>query len=152
MAGRGPTPRDRLPQRPRDVKKRVRAWSRADGSGWRFGKVPSPPAGLLPASKTAWRVWFGSWMAAHWIEDDVPSLCVLVKLYDRWSGVSSSGPESYGSGWTPAGSRRRASKTVDGRSPNPQATPTRSLGSNRGPMRDCVRWMIRSNDVSELNG
>ena len=83
MAGRGPTPNDRLPQRPRDAKKRVRAWTQADGTGWRYGKVPAPPAGLLPTSKTVWRTWFNGWVSAHWIAADVPGLRVMVKLYDR---------------------------------------------------------------------
>ena len=83
MAGRGPTPKDRLPQRPRDAKKRVRAWTHADGTGWRYGRVPAPPAGLLPASKTVWRAWFNGWVSAHWIEGDVPGLRVMVKLYDQ---------------------------------------------------------------------
>lgn len=83
MAGRGPTPNDRLPQRPRDAKKRVRSWTHAEGAGWRYGKSPVPPAGLLPVSKTAWRLWFGSWMAAHWVEADVPSLRLVIRLYDQ---------------------------------------------------------------------
>src|SRR5207249_2307193 len=49
-----------------------REWRRLTVSGWQHGPVPEPPDGLSDKSRTAWRLWFASWVAAHWWPGDVP--------------------------------------------------------------------------------
>jgi hypothetical protein len=37
----------------------------------------------MPASVEAWRVWLGSWFAAHWTPDDLPGLRQVIRVYDQ---------------------------------------------------------------------
>lgn len=37
----------------------------------------------MPASSDAWKVWFGSWFAAHWSPADLPGLRQVIRLYDQ---------------------------------------------------------------------
>lgn len=80
MAGRGPAPKDDRRRRNEPVRGEPHA---AEGEGWRHGEIPVPPDGLMPASLEAWRVWFGSWFAAHWGPEDVPGLRQVIRLYDQ---------------------------------------------------------------------
>ena len=79
MAGRGPAPD---PVRVR-LDKPVRGdWKAADAIGWRYGKVPPCPADVEPATRRAWKTWFGSWFAAFWTPEDLPGLRLLALIHD----------------------------------------------------------------------
>ena len=82
MAGRGPAP---APNRRRANKPVRGEWVApvAGAAGWQHGDVPELPEGLMPATVDAWRVWFGSWFAAHWTLEDVPGLRQVIRLYDQ---------------------------------------------------------------------
>lgn len=47
------------------------------------GEIPTPPAGLSPASVEAWSTWFGAWFAAFWTSGDVPALRMMIRLFDQ---------------------------------------------------------------------
>lgn len=81
MAGRGPPPK--VTRRPRSKKPTRGAWAAADGIGWQHGKIPTPPAGLMPASKGAWAAWFKSWFAAHWGPEDLPLIRQTIRVFDQ---------------------------------------------------------------------
>ena len=51
--------------------------------GWQHGDLPPVPAGLLKASREAWRSWLTAWFAAHWQPEDLPGLRHVIRLYDR---------------------------------------------------------------------
>jgi hypothetical protein len=57
-------------------------WQAVPGVGWQHGPIPTPPRGLLKASREAWAAWFGAWFAAHWGPEDLPVLQQLVRLFD----------------------------------------------------------------------
>jgi hypothetical protein len=61
-------------------------WKAADAIGWRYGKVPPCPADVEPATRRAWKTWFGSWIAAFWTPEDVPGLRMLALIYDAVEG------------------------------------------------------------------
>ena len=79
MAGRGPAPD---PVRVRHDKPVRGDWKAADAIGWRYGKVPPCPADVEPATRRAWKTWFGSWFAAFWTPEDVPGLRLLALIHD----------------------------------------------------------------------
>jgi hypothetical protein len=83
MAGRGPAPKANR-QRKTDEKKRTRGtWKATKATGWQHGKLPAPPTGLKPETRSAWKTWFTSWFAAHWSPEDLPGLRVVILLYDQ---------------------------------------------------------------------
>jgi hypothetical protein len=79
MAGRGPAPD---PLRFRHDKPARGDWHAADAVGWQHGKVPPCPADVEPATRRAWKTWFGSWVAAFWTPEDVPGLRMVARIYD----------------------------------------------------------------------
>ena len=82
MAGRGVVPKEAaLRKNPRQPI--VHDWQALEVVGWQHGDVPEPPAGLMPASVEAWRVWLGAWFAAYWTPEDLPGLRQLIRLYDQ---------------------------------------------------------------------
>jgi hypothetical protein len=58
-------------------------WTAEPGVGWQHGPVPEPPDGLLKASRVAWAIWMGTWVAAHWTPGDLPGLRQVIRLYDQ---------------------------------------------------------------------
>ena len=80
MAGRGPAPD---PMRFRHDKPVRGDWRTADAVGWQHGKVPPCPADVEPATRRAWKTWFGSWVAAFWTPEDVPGLRMVAPIYRR---------------------------------------------------------------------
>lgn len=82
MAGRGPAPKDPAQRRRANEASRGEWQSTPAEARWQ-GPVPSPPKGLMPASRAAWRIWFKAWFASHWTPDDLPALRQLVRLYDQ---------------------------------------------------------------------
>jgi len=57
-------------------------WVPAPAEPW-AGEVPTPPSGLLKASRDTWDLWFGSWWSGHWTEADLPGLRMAIRLFDR---------------------------------------------------------------------
>jgi hypothetical protein len=45
--------------------------------------VPEPPVDLSGAALEAWSAWFGSWWAWFWQPEDVPSLRMIIGLFDQ---------------------------------------------------------------------
>ncbi len=80
MAGRGPAPSE---MRRRANKPERGEWKSLDVVGWQHGDPPTPPDGLLSASRETWETWFGAWFAAHWTPEDLPGLEVIILLYDQ---------------------------------------------------------------------
>jgi hypothetical protein len=81
MPGRGRVPK--LPGERRGAHlPRLGEWHAGPGVGWQHGPIPEPPEGLLPASREAWTLWMGGWVAAHWTAGDVPMLRVVIRLFD----------------------------------------------------------------------
>jgi hypothetical protein len=81
MAGRGPAPKT---QRRNKADVPIRGeWQPTPGIGWQHGPVPTPPDGLLAATRTAWATWLGSWFASHWTPDNLPDLRTCIRLYDQ---------------------------------------------------------------------
>lgn len=79
---RGPAPKK--PENRRRTNKPVRGeWEAAPGNGWQHGPIPKAPTGLMPASREAWGVWFRSWIAAHWLPEDLPGLRQMIRVYDQ---------------------------------------------------------------------
>lgn len=37
----------------------------------------------MSATLEAWRIWMGSWIAAHWSPEDLPGLRQLIRVYDQ---------------------------------------------------------------------
>src|SRR5579859_4445317 len=58
-------------------------WQKTPKAGWQHGAIPATPDGLKDESLWAWQTWFHAWFAAHWTEDDLPGLRVLIRLYDE---------------------------------------------------------------------
>lgn len=84
MAGRGPAPKDPAQRVRRNKAKPVRGEVTAsDSVGWQHGERPDAPDGLMQPSLDAWKLWLGSWFAAHWIPEDVPGLRQVIRLYDQ---------------------------------------------------------------------
>ena len=81
MPGHGPAPKETRRNKA-DVPIRG-DWQPVKGVGWQHGPVPSPPPGLLKASRDAWTTWMGAWFASHWSPDDLPGLRTLIRLYDE---------------------------------------------------------------------
>lgn len=80
MGGRGPAPKDAANrQKPKQT---VHEWQFAGGVGWQYGEVPKPPPGLKKASRDAWAIWFGSWVAWFWEPEMLPGLRQVIRLYD----------------------------------------------------------------------
>ena len=79
MAGRGPAPD---PVRVRHDRPVRGDWRTPDAIGWQHGKVPACPMDVEPATRRAWKTWFGSWIAAFWTPEDVPGLRMLALIYD----------------------------------------------------------------------
>lgn len=80
MGGRG------TPAPPGQARHRNRVkydWTHAPGEGWRHGKKPAAPQGLMPKSRKAWRMWFEGWWAAFWEPEDVSQLELCILLYDQ---------------------------------------------------------------------
>ena len=44
--------------------------------------MPPCPADVEPATRRAWKTWFGSWVAAFWTPEDVPGLRMVAQIYD----------------------------------------------------------------------
>lgn len=82
MAGRGPAPKPTSQRRGRQVQVRGE-WKPTAGGGWQHGEPPSPPDGLLKASRDAWATWMSAWWAAHWTPEDIPGLRQVIRLYDQ---------------------------------------------------------------------
>ena len=76
----GPAPKQ---QRTRRQEPERGEWKPAAGWGWQHGKPPTPPKGLMPESRNAWKIWMGAWFAAHWTPDDLPGLRTVIRLYDQ---------------------------------------------------------------------
>ena len=83
MAGRGPAPKANAQRRNPSDRRTRGDWQATPGVGWQHGAIPTPPAGLMPASRTAWETWMQSWVAAHWTALDLPGLRQLIRLYDQ---------------------------------------------------------------------
>ncbi len=81
MPGRGPAPK--VTRRNKSDVPIRGEWKAVPGIGWQHGPVPTPPPGLLKASREAWSVWMHAWFAAHWTPDDLPGLRTVVQLYDQ---------------------------------------------------------------------
>ena len=129
MAGRGPAPKE---DRRRANEPERGEWTRAPGSGWRFGEPPSPPRAnhLRQGTKDAWRTWMSSWFAAFWTPEDLPGLRMVAILYDaveRGDLTRSSElrqmMDNYGI--TPKGQQDRRWKR-----PDPPESPSTSTGSS----------------------
>jgi hypothetical protein len=82
MAGRGRAPKAVAQRRNHHAPQRGE-WAPAAGVGWQHGEPPTPPDGLLKASRDAWVTWMGAWFAAHWSPDDLPGLRTLIRIYDQ---------------------------------------------------------------------
>lgn len=82
MAGRGPAPKAEGQKVTRHKPTRGEAKA-VEGVGWRHGKVPAPPEGLMPATVEAWSTWMTAWFAAHWTTSDLPGLRQVIRLYDQ---------------------------------------------------------------------
>lgn len=82
MAGRGRAPKDPT-QRINDHAPERGEIQTATAAGWQHGKVPAPPAGLMPATQQAWKTWMKAWFAAFWSPDDLPGLNHMILLYDQ---------------------------------------------------------------------
>lgn len=68
-------------------------WSAAPGVGWQHGDIPAPPPRLSAKATEAWRLWFTSWVAAHWGPEDVPMLELTVQLYAKCYSGRATGAE-----------------------------------------------------------
>jgi len=79
MSGRGPAPDA---QRIRRGAPARGEWRPASGEGWQH-PVPDAPAGISPAAAGVWTSWFASWWAANWSPDDLPTLRLVIRLWDR---------------------------------------------------------------------
>lgn len=75
----GPPPN---PTRRRRNKPARGDWQATPGIGWQHAEIPSPPDGLLAATRLAWETWFKAWFAAHWTPADLPGLRKVAQLYD----------------------------------------------------------------------
>src|SRR4051794_26190805 len=82
MAGRGRPPKAATERRNGHVPIRGE-WSSVPAIGWQHGPIPAPPDGLMPTSVEAWNLWLGGWVAAHFGPVDLPSLRIVVRLYDQ---------------------------------------------------------------------
>jgi hypothetical protein len=87
-------------------------WQPVTGLGWQHGPPPSPPAGLLKASRDAWTAWMAAWFASHWTPDDLPGLRTVIRLYDevergRFTRVGELRQYMDGYGITPKGQQDR---------------------------------------------
>ena len=78
----GPPPKDAANRRRRNAPARGE-WQTAPGIGWQHGETPPPPTGLRKSSRDAWETWMGAWFASFWTPGDLPSLRVLIRLYDQ---------------------------------------------------------------------
>jgi hypothetical protein len=81
MAGRGRQPK--APDARRNAHPPARGeWQATSSPGWQHGPVPEPPDDLGDESRSAWRAWFAGVAAAHWTPGDLPSLRIVIRLYD----------------------------------------------------------------------
>lgn len=60
----------------------AREWQPSPGIGWQHGALPTPPDGLVAATRDAWEAWFTAWFAANWTPADLPGLRVVIAQYD----------------------------------------------------------------------
>jgi len=81
MAGSGRAPKDPAARRTRHAPRRGE-WQPTPSEGWQHGRIPDPPEGLSPAAVDAWNTWLRAWWAAHWGPGDVPTLHVVIGLFD----------------------------------------------------------------------
>jgi hypothetical protein len=79
MAGKGPAPK---PERYRRNAPARGEWKPSPDGGWQH-ELPEPPAGISPAAVDVWQGWFRSWWAGNWGPDDLPSLRLVIRLWDR---------------------------------------------------------------------
>jgi hypothetical protein len=79
---RGPAPKPADQRRRRNEPERGE-WQALEAIGWQHGPIPALPDGLRDATVEAWTIWMGSWIAAHWIPEDLPGLRQLIRLYDQ---------------------------------------------------------------------
>ena len=79
MAGRGPAPdRERIR---RSTPKRG-DWTPSPDGGWQH-PLPDAPTGISSAAADVWGTWFRSWWAGNWSPDDLPTLRLVIRLWDR---------------------------------------------------------------------
>jgi hypothetical protein len=79
MAGRGPAPK---PARHRRGSPERGDWQPSPDGGWQH-ELPGPPPGISPAAAEVWGGWFRSWWAGNWTTDDLPTLRLVIRLWDR---------------------------------------------------------------------
>lgn len=79
---RGPAPKPPEQRRRRNTPAGGE-WDAIEAVGWQHGALPEPPDGLREATLEAWRIWMGSWVAAHWAAEDLPGLRQMIRLYDQ---------------------------------------------------------------------
>ena len=79
MAGRGPAPRA---DRNRRTAPERGEWQPSPDGGWQHD-LPPPPPGISPRAAEVWSGWFRSWWAANWTPDDLPTLRLVIRLWDR---------------------------------------------------------------------
>jgi len=79
MAGRGPAPK--LDRNRRSAPARGE-WQPSPDGGWQH-ELPAPPVGISPQAQAVWSGWFQSWWAAHWTPDDLPTLRLVIRMWDR---------------------------------------------------------------------
>jgi hypothetical protein len=78
-----------MPNPPKDPSVRrgrngvVTEWKKAEQVGWRHGSTPKPPAGVTPAARKTWALWFSAWWASFWELEDVPNLELALRLWDE---------------------------------------------------------------------
>jgi hypothetical protein len=77
-----PGPAPKFARRRRNVPERGE-WQPTVGIGWQGDEWPKCPSNLKPATRRTWEVWFSSWFASHWTEDDLPMLELIARLYDK---------------------------------------------------------------------
>lgn len=125
MGGRGPALKAQSVTRHKPIRGE---WQPTPGVGWQHGQMPTPPAGLQTATRSAWRTWFHAWFASHWTPDDLPILRQVIRLYDKLERGDASSSErsefrqladTYGI--TPKGQQDRRWAAPKADEPTPQA-------------------------------
>jgi hypothetical protein len=115
-------------------------WRSAPGVGWQHGPRPKPPTGLGDVARATWATWFGAWWASYWEPADVPTLRLVIRLFDRVERGEATGVErselrlwmdTYGI--TPKGrqDRRWLAPSDETQPPPPRPRPRGSYGHLR---------------------
>jgi hypothetical protein len=78
-----PGPAPKVERRRRNTPARGE-WQPTPDIGWQHGPTPKPPAGLTTVARETWRIWFGSWWAAHWTPENLPQIRTAIKLFDAY--------------------------------------------------------------------